>query len=219
MKNSLKEEIFENLKMKIINNELKPNEKINERAIAKKLNISTTPVKEALFYLEYFGFIEIKPRKGVFVSEVNLKTIKDTFQMRLKLEPIIIDLTAKIKTKSFLEKTLLPLKQKFSELLELSEINDTLFYKYNDEFHHFFTVNCGNQFFTNQMNSVYENLIRIRKVLHKDIPKRRETIKEHIEIIDIILNDESYEKLSEYSIIHIEKEQFEFFKNLDSFSL
>ena len=69
------------------------------------------------------------------------------------------------------------------------------------------------------MNSVYENLIRIRKVLHKDIPKRRETIKEHIEIIDIILNDESYEKLSEYSIKHIEKEQFEFFKNLDSFSL
>ena len=219
MKNSLKEEIFENLKTKIINNELKPNEKINERAIAKSLNISTTPVKEALFYLEYFGFINIKPRKGVFVNEVNLKTIKDTFQIRLKLEPIIIDLTAKIKTKSFLEKNLLPLKNKFLELLELDEINDTLFYKYNDEFHHFFTDNCGNQFFYNQMNFVYENLTRIRKVLHKDIPKRRETIKEHIEIIDIILNDESYEKLSECSIGHIEKEQYEFFKNLDSFSL
>ena len=69
------------------------------------------------------------------------------------------------------------------------------------------------------MNFDYENLTRIRKVLHKDIPKRRETIKEHIEIIDIILNDESYEKLSECSIGHIEKEQYEFFKNLDSFSL
>ena len=69
------------------------------------------------------------------------------------------------------------------------------------------------------MNFVYENLTRIRKVLHKDIPKRRETIKEHIEIIDLILNDETNEKLLEYSIEHIEKEQFEFFKNLDSFSL
>ena len=38
-------------------------------------------------------------------------------------------------------------------------------------------------------------------------------------IIDIILNDESYEKLFECSVGHIEKEQYEFFKNLDSFSL
>ena len=51
-----------------------------------------------------------------------------------------------------------------------------------------------------------------------NVPDDYELIND-IEIIDIILNDESYEKLSECSVGHIEKEQYEFFKNLDSFSL
>lgn len=219
MKNELKYKIFEELKAKIINNELKSNEIINERSIADSFGTSTTPVKEALFYLEYYNFITIKPRKKIFVNEIDLKTIKDTFQLRLKLEPIIIDLTVKTRTRSFLEKSLLKFKNNFTELLELSEINETLFYKYNDEFHLFFTNNCGNHFFTNQMNLVYENLTRIRKILHHGIPKRKENIEEHIKLLDLILNNEPYEKIYSYSIKHIEDEQADFFKDINYFKL
>lgn len=219
MKNDLKYRIFEDLKTKIINNELKSNEIINERSIAESFGTSTTPVKEALFYLEYYNFITIKPRKKIFVNKIDLKIIKDTFQLRLKLEPIIIDLTVKTRTKSFLEKPLMKFKNNFNELLELSEVNEALFYKYNDEFHLFFTNNCGNQFFTNQMNSVYEHLTHIRKILHRGIPKRKENIKEHIKILDLILNNEPYEKIFSYSVKHIEDEQADFFKDINSFNL
>ena len=219
MKNELKYKIFVYLKIKIINNEIKPNEIINERDIASSFGTSTTPVKEALFYLEYYNFITIKPRKKIFVNEIDLKTIKDTFQMRVKLEPIIIDLTIKTHSKSFLAKSLLKFKNNFSELLELAEINETLFYKYDDEFHQFFSNNCGNQFFTNQMNLVYENLTRIRKILHHGIPKRKENIEEHINLLDLILDGEPYEKINSYSIEHIENEQTDFFKDINFFNL
>ena len=69
------------------------------------------------------------------------------------------------------------------------------------------------------MNLVYENLTRIRKILHHGIPKRKENIEEHINLLDLILDGEPYEKINSYSIEHIENEQTDFFKDINFFNL
>ncbi len=52
--------------------------RLDERKIAEQLGISRTPVREALARLEQDGFVEIQPRKGVFVRR---KTLDEVLEM------------------------------------------------------------------------------------------------------------------------------------------
>ncbi|MFR4479849.1 MAG: GntR family transcriptional regulator, partial [Fusobacterium sp.] len=89
---SLKEKVYEILKEMIISGKLKYNERIEEDALATSLEVSRTPVREAINKLEQEGWINIIPRRGMFVSNVSLKEINDIFQVRLNLEPIILQM-------------------------------------------------------------------------------------------------------------------------------
>lgn len=52
--------------------------RLDERKLAEQLGISRTPVREALARLQQDGFVEIKPRKGVYVRR---KTLEEVLEM------------------------------------------------------------------------------------------------------------------------------------------
>lgn len=93
MKQKLDILAYEYIKDKILNNEFKAKDTISEKQIAEELSISKTPVKEALSQLENENFVIINPRKSVSVTEVDLKLIRDVFQVRSRIEPLLVELT------------------------------------------------------------------------------------------------------------------------------
>ena len=113
MKKNLDTLAYEYIKNKILNNEYKGKELIYEKEIAEELSISKTPVKEALSRLENEKFVIINPRKSVSVTEINLKLIKDVFQVRSKIEPLLVELTTLSLEKDELKKSLLDFKKSF----------------------------------------------------------------------------------------------------------
>ena len=114
---------YDYLKDRIINNRIPASENLNERTIAKELNISTTPVKEALLRLELENHLQIFPRRGIYIKEVNLKLIKDVFQARMKLEPVLIELTVQSMEKKILLKNLLNLKKDFTDISRVKNLD------------------------------------------------------------------------------------------------
>ena len=116
MKKNLDTLAYEYIKNKILNNEYKGKELIYEKEIAEELSISKTPVKEALSRLENEKFVIINPRKSVSVTEINLKLIKDVFQVRSKIEPLLVELTTLSLEKDELKKSLLDFKKSFEKL-------------------------------------------------------------------------------------------------------
>lgn len=72
----------------IVNEELREGEQISERQISRMLDVSTTPVKEALRMLQAEGLIYTVPRKGSFVSEFSKKNILHRIYMRSALEGV-----------------------------------------------------------------------------------------------------------------------------------
>lgn len=70
---SLSRLIYQYLKDAIINNEIKPKEKIYEKEIAKLFNSSTTPVREAVLMLTAEGFIENNPHRNAVVRETSIE--------------------------------------------------------------------------------------------------------------------------------------------------
>ena len=62
--------VMQALSEKIITNQLKPGERINEARIAEEFGISRSPVREAIRLLEKNRLVEIVPRKGARVTPI-----------------------------------------------------------------------------------------------------------------------------------------------------
>jgi DNA-binding GntR family transcriptional regulator len=77
---SLKDLVYEYLHRQILTARLKPGDKIRETEICQALNISRTPVREALIKLEAEGFLTNLARRGFIVKTTNLKEIEDMYK-------------------------------------------------------------------------------------------------------------------------------------------
>lgn len=76
---SLKEQVYNYISEKINAGTIKTHEKINEKMIMDDLNISRTPVREALIQLFSEGYLNNEPRKGFTVKEVDDKKVIEIY--------------------------------------------------------------------------------------------------------------------------------------------
>lgn len=74
------------LKEKVLSNELLPGSNHLESELADMLNMSRTPVREALLVLEAQGLVEIRPRRGVRVLPLSAQDMKEIYQLLTELE-------------------------------------------------------------------------------------------------------------------------------------
>lgn len=76
---SLSEQVYEAIKLAIIRLELKPEQKIQDKHLAEKFNVSRTPVREALRRLEDEKLVESKPGSVTRVTKLNTKEVTKAF--------------------------------------------------------------------------------------------------------------------------------------------
>lgn len=81
------------LREAILRGELEPGTAIVERDIAAKLQVSKTPVREALRLLRSSGLIEEIPYRGVSVARVTPELVTAGYELRLMLEPAATELS------------------------------------------------------------------------------------------------------------------------------
>jgi len=90
--NTLGERVFEHLKDEILTGNLKPGDKLRHEELAVKLQVSLTPIKEAIHLLEQEGLVKTVPRKGAYVIRLTDRDILEFTQIRLSLEILAVDL-------------------------------------------------------------------------------------------------------------------------------
>src|SRR5688500_9366790 len=91
---SLREQIREHIVEGIVSGRWKPGERIVERRIAVELEVSQTPVREALRELEALRLIESAPNKGVRVRSLTAADLEEIYPVRAGLEQIAAELAA-----------------------------------------------------------------------------------------------------------------------------
>jgi len=82
---SLKDQAYQVIKAKIMTQEYHLGEKINMRELAKEMNISSTPIREALSALEKENLVTISPFAGPSVIRLNSEIFRKTFDTVLTL--------------------------------------------------------------------------------------------------------------------------------------
>ncbi|WP_239751525.1 GntR family transcriptional regulator [Mammaliicoccus sp. H-M34] len=85
-RNSIKQEIYDQVKYSLFNNELPLNEFITEVELSNLLDVSRTPVREAMNELVLEQLMIFKPRKGYKVNTFTNHEIDQIFLLRESLE-------------------------------------------------------------------------------------------------------------------------------------
>ena len=83
---ALYQEVAERLRQRIFAHELTPGDWIDEQKLAEQYGISRTPLREALKVLAAEGLVDLKPRRGCYVTEISRQDVDDIFPLMAMLE-------------------------------------------------------------------------------------------------------------------------------------
>ena len=84
----LRDVVFNTLRKAILKGELKPGERLMEIALAERLGVSRTPVREAMRKLELEGLVVMIPRRGAQVANITEKDLNDVLEVRRALDAL-----------------------------------------------------------------------------------------------------------------------------------
>jgi DNA-binding GntR family transcriptional regulator len=85
---TLSEQIYGVLRQHILGGQYAPGERLVETELAKQMNVSQAPVRDALRKLAEVGLVDQRPRRGTFVAGVTQKAAVDALHVRAALEPL-----------------------------------------------------------------------------------------------------------------------------------
>ncbi len=161
---SLADLSYHALKEAILNMEYVSGGRLDERELAENLNVSRTPLRDAIRRLVSEGFLRVEPRKGVFVVRKTQKEIIEILYVRAALE----GMAAKLCVRYLADEDVVWMKEIFSPFTEEnveSMLNE--FSEANVLFHEFILKLCNCQMLQEMAANIYAHMrmVRIHTIL------------------------------------------------------
>lgn len=180
---SLKEEAYNKIKNKILTCAYPPNALLNEELLREELNMSRTPVRDALSRLEQEHLVKILPKKGFVVSNIPLHEAAKVYEIRSLFEPYALrTYGANIAPAEF---------EKFAGLFSrnLADTNLNLIFQEDDDFHHLIIEATENPYIIQAYQYPYTQNIRMRVISgHYGEQRIERSQLEHIAIVQACLD-------------------------------
>ena len=197
----LRKQVYEVLRETILTGKLKPGEKITEVEIAEELNVSRTPVREAIRMLELEDLIVIVPQRGVFVAGIkSIKEINDIFQVRSELEGLAAFLTAQ----NISEEQLSRMDNYTDQIKKCIENNDLeRCIEIDISFHQIIYEASDNKWLQKLLDTLFEQITRFRSNSLAQEGRMEEALNEHKEMSEAFANGDA-DKARELAQKHIE---------------
>ncbi|MFF2632638.1 GntR family transcriptional regulator [Microbacterium sp. NPDC058021] len=86
--------IADGIRSRIIAGAYPPGTRIRQEDVAAEFGASRVPVREAIRQLEYEGLVTVVPNSGAWVSHLTLAECEEIYQMRERLEPLLLRYSA-----------------------------------------------------------------------------------------------------------------------------
>ena len=197
-KETLGERVYKSLKKSILNGDLKPGQKLSQDWLAKQMNVSRMPIREAIERLKMEGLVESIPYKESRVINFSYKDVEEIYSVRALLEAYSARLaTSKIKESDL--KTLKVISKEMNEILNKKKYKQLPLL--NKKFHLTIYSRSGNKRLYNTIKDLWDGF---PKDFFWNFPERAQnSLIEHEKIISAIESKD--EKLLEERVVeHIE---------------
>ena len=178
----LRDVVFNTLRRAILKGELEPGERLMEIALANKLGVSRTPIREAIRKLELEGLVVMIPRKGAEVARITEKDLRDVLEVRTSLEKLAIELACDRITEDDLKLACKDFEESFGkdDLTTIAEKDVA--------FHDIIFRSTKNARLIQILNNLREQMYRYRLEYLKDTQSHDRLVEEHQRIVDAIID-------------------------------
>lgn len=213
----LREIVFESLREAIINGVLRPGERLLEVQLAEELQVSRTPVREAIRKLELEGLVIMVPRKGAYVADISLKDVTNIFEIRAALEGLAAALAAERINDEEIEEMERVLVRK-AACIEVNDLSSLL--EKDTEFHELIYKASRNERLMQIISNLREQINRFRVISLASPGRGREALEEHKKICEAIVerNSELAQALAQEHIENAENALLEAMQRTGIFS-
>ena len=176
-------QVYELLRAAIIEMKLLPGAPVVEKEICGSLNISRTPLREAIIQLESEGLIVVRPGGGTFVNLIDLKAVLNGQLTRDSLEARVVRLAARNYAPEFESRFEVSLFQQ-KGAVERENMNE--FHTMDNGFHKLICECSGFVRAWDTIHGATGQLDRIRRYALPSDDHFKESFREHAEIYSFI---------------------------------
>jgi DNA-binding GntR family transcriptional regulator len=128
---TLRQEVYDRLKDKIISADLLPGETVTLRDLAEKFNVSHMPVREALWQLESEKIIVIERNRKIRVNELTAKQLDEALRLRIMLESSAMEIACERRP----DRAVPEVKKLLEVMWSAAEKRPRIYMRKNTEFH------------------------------------------------------------------------------------
>lgn len=183
-KKSIREQVYDYLKDEIVNGKIKEGSRIVEEEFAEKLNISRTPLREAIRMLELEGLIEAREKGGVTVPKTTKKDVEEVVKIRIALETVIFEELFERVTKKDIER----LEENVAKAAAIvnDEEKSLEVFKYFSEFNKILYSISDLPRVVTLINNLNLYLKKFRKISAENNNRRLSAHRDHTKIVELI---------------------------------
>lgn len=173
----LNEQVYRTLMDLITNGSIAPGTELKEQHLAKQMNVSATPVREAIRRLASEGFVETIPYRGSVVRTLNQQEITEAYACREALERMAIaEAISHLSDQDI--KNLHELVESYQKMDDPTDV-----YESSQKFDDYIYGLSHNQTLHNLLGMLKGIISRDKKYSAANVERRVEIYKEHKEII------------------------------------
>lgn len=196
---SLRGKVFVRLESDILNGRYQPGESLNESKVANELQVSRTPVREAIRQLELEGLVAYIPNKGAIVKGLSVEDINDIFDIRIKIE----GLAAKRAAANITPEQLKDLQEvvEFEEFYTLRGDAEQIL-KLDTKFHEIIFRASGSRLLNRTLTAFHHYIERARSFSLEDKERAKKALLEHRSIL-IAITERDRERAESLMARHI----------------
>ena len=177
---SKSEYVYQTLQEQILSGAFPPGMPLFIREISAQLDVSRTPVKEAIGRLTYDGYVELLPNRCAIVARISASEIMELLEVREALEGSAAFYAAQRRTEEDIE-----------EMRRISNYHRNIPYENKEEMvlwdrklHMAIAKATNNQQMINMLDKVFEKLVRIAMPIYPD--RLMDSVRQHEAILDAI---------------------------------
>ena len=195
---SLRRQIFDYLSTQIENGTLKQGSLINVRQLTEEMNISRTPLREALAQMEVQGMVTIMPQRGVMINVLTYEQLLDIFDILGALESQVLMSEFEQITPTRIDRM-----EKYNVSMADHIVNEKnqKFHESNIRLHKIFLDLSNNEELTSYVNTLKLRVFGFAVKSYRDRFKR-EIVNEHEELITLLRSGKKDEAVHYLKEVH-----------------
>lgn len=178
---TLHEELVERLRELIVQDGLKPGEKVPEKDLCEAFGVSRTPLREALKVLASEGFVILEANRGARVARVTRKELEDSFALIAVLE----ELAGELACRNIDDETVTRIEERHAEMLRAYAARDrSRYFQANQDIHQALIRASANDLLTAHHKLLDARVQRARFLVNLSEERWAQAIEEHGAMMD-----------------------------------